>query len=217
MFLAGLAIAVALSLFAAVLFRQRKRAQLETRRAELEAEYVDLLIMMQSRGRTKDWNRMVDVGNTLSRLRDSAKYGDDDGYSLAAHYQAKFETSGSFARSTKIRKRYEYAALRDLKELRELAQQLERGVWPRSVRIQLPPGTRFLGAVRSFFGKKITERVFEQAIADMREEWLEAIVADKKRLAIWIQVRGYFGLAMAVCLQSGVNLAKRVVQIWKAN
>jgi len=61
-----------------------------------------------------------------------------------------------------------------------------------------PPGWRLRGLATLAYSKRTRERVFDQILADMQEEWMEAMVADRIHLARWIKIRGYASLLLAV-------------------
>ena len=70
---------------------------------------------------------------------------------------------------------------------------------PRNV-ITSPPGSLVL-KVAEFLSRKLHERVFLQAVLDMREEYNEALFTGRREKAQWVLIRGYLNLAWAVTLQ----------------
>ncbi len=84
---------------------------------------------------------------------------------------------------------------------------------PRS--IVLPAGSSALAVLRVVFGRRATERIFAQVVADMRDEWLEAEAAGRPLLSRWIAVRGHVALLAAVVAFVGVWVTKLVSTIWR--
>lgn len=82
-------------------------------------------------------------------------------------------------------------------------------------KIVRPPGSFLLGVTSFVYSKKTFERVFQQAIADMREEYNEAILANKKWRARFIVVRGNFSVISAASLHLPVSIVRIVTTFWK--
>jgi hypothetical protein len=61
-----------------------------------------------------------------------------------------------------------------------------------------PPGWRARDILRVIYSKRTAEGVFDQVIADIREEWQEAMIAGHTRRACWIRIRGYGILALTI-------------------
>jgi hypothetical protein len=78
-----------------------------------------------------------------------------------------------------------------------------------------PPGNLSVRALRFLFSKKAFEAVFAQAIADMREEYFEALDQGQRNKARWIVVRDHIGLALTVGLYVATTVGKKVGGIWK--
>ncbi|MEL7690484.1 hypothetical protein [Citromicrobium bathyomarinum] len=78
-----------------------------------------------------------------------------------------------------------------------------------------PPGSISESILRFVFPKKAFREVFAQAIADMRDEYIDALALHRKWHARWINVRGHLGLALTVAAYLATTVGKKVVQIWK--
>jgi hypothetical protein len=76
-----------------------------------------------------------------------------------------------------------------------------------------PPGTSILSAARFLCTKKTSDRVVKPAIADMRHEYCEAMAEGSKLWALWIRVRGTFGLLLALGLY---RLTKTLWDVWRS-
>jgi hypothetical protein len=76
-----------------------------------------------------------------------------------------------------------------------------------------PPGTSILSAARFLCTKKTSDRVVKPAIADMRHEYCEAMAEGSKLWALWIRVRGTFGLLLALGLY---RLTKTFWDVWRS-
>lgn len=75
----------------------------------------------------------------------------------------------------------------------------------RTPKITNPPGARISGWLDVLVGRKNFERIFQEMIADMRDEYFQALSAGRRRLAWWIRVRFYLSVGWAlILLASGV-------------
>lgn len=79
-------------------------------------------------------------------------------------------------------------------------------------RVQVPPGHLWLKATRFFWSKKTYERVFLQAVIDMREEHYEALAAGEKWRARSIVVRGHLNLLLTIIVQIGWDVVAKIVK-----
>ena len=70
----------------------------------------------------------------------------------------------------------------------------------------LPPGANLRAALHFIYPPKTAERVFDQIIADMRVEWIEATKKDQQWLARWIQVRGVLTVFLTVAAHAVTTL-----------
>jgi len=66
------------------------------------------------------------------------------------------------------------------------------------VRIRRAPGAALISVALWLIPKKDVERILGQAIADMREEYFEALAEGRRWKARWIRVRGMLGICLAV-------------------
>jgi hypothetical protein len=83
-------------------------------------------------------------------------------------------------------------------------------------RIVRSPGTaaeRFLRCLP--FSKRGKAEVFDQLIADMRQDYIEAIAARREWRARAVVLHGYATFAVTLVLYIGSAGLKRVVEIWK--
>ena len=71
----------------------------------------------------------------------------------------------------------------------------------KSSNLTVAPGSLVLRIAEFLCTKKIYERVFLQAVVDMREEYNDALVKGRKEKARWVVIRGYLALAWSVTLQ----------------
>lgn len=78
--------------------------------------------------------------------------------------------------------------------------------------IALPPGNLVLDIAEFLCSQGVYERVFLQAILDIREEYFEALSAHRSRKARWVLIRGYLNLAWTVVLQVGTGLISKIVK-----
>lgn len=80
-----------------------------------------------------------------------------------------------------------------------------------------PPGTMLVSTLSFFYSKKKYKSLIEQAIADMREEYFEALAAGQHKKAGWIRLRGTYSVWAAVFMDVPVSLTRLVTKIWKAS
>ena len=81
-------------------------------------------------------------------------------------------------------------------------------------RIRIPPGHHLRSFARIVFGKKKAERVFDQIISEMRDEYFEAQVAGQRLEAFFARLRGLWVYLKAAVKASPtlVRLAGKVLQ-----
>ena len=83
------------------------------------------------------------------------------------------------------------------------------------VRVHFAPGTRASRILSFIFSRKAFNEVFAQAIADMREEYADALSSNKVQQSRWIVFRDHLGLALVVAAYVGATVGKRILGIWK--
>lgn len=84
-----------------------------------------------------------------------------------------------------------------------------------STRISRPPG-HFLRMFGEFFySKKTFAEILEPTIADLREEYNDALIEGREWKARWVRVRGYWSFVSAAGLTSTVGLGKKLVKLWR--
>ncbi len=81
--------------------------------------------------------------------------------------------------------------------------------------IKTPPANLLVRIVRFVFSKSSFENFFAQSIADMREEYFEALIANKKWLAHWRHVQIYSVTLMTIVAWISVSVFKKFSLIWK--
>ena len=67
--------------------------------------------------------------------------------------------------------------------------------------IDQPPGSLVLKVTEFLCSKKVYERVFQQNIISMREEYFDALAEGREEKAKWIKIRGYLWMIWTVALQ----------------
>lgn len=83
------------------------------------------------------------------------------------------------------------------------------------------PGQHLARITSFLYSAKTVERVFDEILGDLTEEYCEALVDDEAqdrryiRKATWVRIRGYWSFWSAALLQTWVSLAKRIFDIWK--
>ena len=75
----------------------------------------------------------------------------------------------------------------------------------------LPPGARLRNGLHFIYPPKTAERVFDQIIRDMQEEWQEAIINNQQWLARWVHVRG----VLTIFLTAAVHVVDTLSNILK--
>ena len=56
-------------------------------------------------------------------------------------------------------------------------------------RLILPPGTGLRDMLHVIYPPQTAERVFDQIIADMQQDWTEAMAENRQKFAWWIRIR----------------------------
>ena len=79
------------------------------------------------------------------------------------------------------------------------------------------PGGKLASILSTLYSKKKYEAIFRQAIADMREEYFEALAAGKTRKAKWIWFRGVWSIWAAIVMDIPLTATRMAVKIWKAS
>jgi hypothetical protein len=79
---------------------------------------------------------------------------------------------------------------------------------PRSV-VQSAPGRLPLMWLRTFSSRSNYEQIYSQIVADMREEYFDALAAGELWRAKFVRLRGYYSLLNAACLGTLVRWLAR--------
>lgn len=82
--------------------------------------------------------------------------------------------------------------------------------------IKPAPGTLAVRILRFAFSKKAFDNVMSQPIADMREEYFEALAQGATIRARWIKVRDHLALILTVVAYLFASVGKKVQGIWSA-
>ena len=86
---------------------------------------------------------------------------------------------------------------------------------PDKIRVRKAPGSELFRMISFAAGTRATESIFKQSIADMREEYFEALAAGRQWHARWINIRGHLDMALTFVAYVSTSLAKRVTSIWR--
>lgn len=82
-------------------------------------------------------------------------------------------------------------------------------------RLAKPPGGLLLGMAEFFYSKGTFERIFQPTISDMREEYFEALSADRRWKARLVVLRGYLAYLSAAALHAPLSLVRVLGAIWR--
>ena len=91
--------------------------------------------------------------------------------------------------------------LREFREIQIIETQVDKGV-PQEVKVIYPPSYTFKNIGRFLLTKKAYERILEESIAMMEEEYIEACNKKQFGFARWIKIRYWFVFLMVL----GLNL-----------
>lgn len=83
-------------------------------------------------------------------------------------------------------------------------------------KIVSPPANGLVSLLKFIYTKKSFEHIFAQTIADMREEYYEALEANNKSLARWRHVQLHLSLSSTVIAWVGASTLKKLFAMWKA-
>lgn len=76
------------------------------------------------------------------------------------------------------------------------------------------PGSAVLRISEFIFSKKTHDHIFRQAIADMRDEHNDALLANRKFKARWVVIRGYLALGWTLALLAASAPVKLIKALW---
>jgi len=82
-------------------------------------------------------------------------------------------------------------------------------------RVLRPAGFVATRMLHWVFSPKTCERIFDQGVADMRDETIADLHAGRLAHARWVILRGHLALLLAVCVYVTTYFAKRFAAIWK--
>ena len=105
----------------------------------------------------------------------------------------------------------------------KIAKDLENAGWgqlpPQRIhriqRIHRPPGAKMLALIEFFCSKKTYGKVFEPIIADLHEEYFEALDKQQHWKARWIRIRYTWAFFIAIGLNLSLHTIKNIVNLWK--
>lgn len=93
--------------------------------------------------------------------------------------------------------------------------QREDHCYPKVKSLRTAPGSFVLRVADFLCPKKVYERVFLQYILDMREEYFEALAAEREEKARWVLIRGYLALAATMALQLFASVFAKIIKtVW---
>jgi hypothetical protein len=84
-----------------------------------------------------------------------------------------------------------------------------------SASVARPPGARLHEWASFLYSNKTRERVFDPMLADMREEYFEALAKGRKWKARWEVLKYYGQFARVIPFHALVAIGKQIVEIWK--
>jgi hypothetical protein len=82
-------------------------------------------------------------------------------------------------------------------------------------RIRQAPGAATLRLLAIVLSPRL-DRVYRQIVADMREEYIDALASKRTRRARWIVARGHLAMLAATIQLLPLSIVKRIVELWKA-
>lgn len=82
-------------------------------------------------------------------------------------------------------------------------------------RIHLPPASGVRRVLAFVCTKKVMSRVFDPVIAEIQNEWYEAVRDGRERLAGWVFVRGLIIVLWTVLFYVVMSFARAAVDMWK--
>ncbi len=82
-----------------------------------------------------------------------------------------------------------------------------------SIKFSTPPASRLLAVSDFLFSKKIHTLVFD-AVADLREEYYEALAEKRNKKAKWVVFRGYLSVGSLLAMQLPLSMLKKIVALW---
>ena len=94
--------------------------------------------------------------------------------------------------------------------LTQSAGRLNRTTERGGARIYKPPGSLLRSIADFFFSKKTFEAVFEQTVADLQLEYIEALSHRRRWKALWVWMRGVYTFWAAFIEQLPIPLLKRI-------
>jgi len=83
--------------------------------------------------------------------------------------------------------------------------------------VALPPASRVRGLLRFVFSQRTCDLVFDPVVADVQQEWIEAVAAGRKWHAAWVRVRGYLTLLQHAMAQLPMSFGRAMYEMWKAS
>lgn len=85
-----------------------------------------------------------------------------------------------------------------------------------ATRVTRPPGSRFLEILPYLpISKQTMDALFVPPTLDMRQEYFDALAANRPWLARARRVAWVFGMVQTIALGSGLSLAKKILALWR--
>ena len=78
-----------------------------------------------------------------------------------------------------------------------------------------PPGHSLVRLLQFVYTKRCYELYFVQTVADMRDEYFDALASNKKWTARWRRIQIYPSVGMIIVAWAGTSVVKKLSQIWK--
>jgi hypothetical protein len=82
--------------------------------------------------------------------------------------------------------------------------------------IRLPPGAKLLQLTDFLYTKRKQEKVFEEIVRDMREEYFEAMAQNRIGKARWVRIRGTYSFFAAIGLDRAFTFVSFFIKAWKS-
>jgi hypothetical protein len=94
---------------------------------------------------------------------------------------------------------------------------VDRGATRWRTRLVVPPGSTARRVLAVLYGRKTAERVFDQVIGDIQDDWLEYQCTNQVWPARVVVVRGAFQIATAVFVHTFGGILSAAASLWKAS
>jgi hypothetical protein len=82
--------------------------------------------------------------------------------------------------------------------------------------LSIPAGNGLLAFAEFFFNRKKYQEIFIPIVADMREEYFEAMAQNRIGKARWVRVRGTYSFFAAIGLDRAFAFVSFFIKAWKS-